>query len=451
MKAISEFRKKLGVIACSSWFSSLFLFVMLLIWHARIHPFGDDLYFAAVWEDEGYGLIEFLSMRYQRWSSRVWIEFILICMSRWIWLWKVLNSLVITGIARACARLLGGDRDAALNWGLCALVMLIPVGVLNSAGWIATTVNYAWPAFCALLALIPLRRALCQERLKAYEAGIAVIAVAFAANHEQYCVALLALLLIGTVTIVLQQKRVPPLCVLELLITLSNLILILRCPGNQVRYSSEIGTWFPQYGALSLWEKAEIGFSATGYSLIMRRNLIFVAFAILLAISVWSQRKDFVSRIIGVIPFATSVLMGVFPELFAEFFPNIANLRNALTETGTGFDLHYPGTMIPDLFLGAVFLCVVCSMFMCLHREKAWMMLFVLLICLGTKMMMGFSPTVWASGDRTGLPLMTGLIWMSGMLIQEITRRAGERAGVRIMRTGEILVFLCMLERILYW
>ena len=90
-------------------------------------------------------------------------------------------------------------------------------------------------------------------------------------------------------------------------------------------------------------------------------------------------------------------------------------------------------------------------MFMCLHREKAWMMLFVLLICLGTKMMMGFSPTVWASGDRTGLPLMTGLIWMSGMLIQEITRRAGERAGVRIMRTGEILVFLCMLERILYW
>ena len=66
----------------------------------------------------------------------------------------------------------------------------------------------------------------------------------------------------------------------------------------------------------------------------MRRNLIFVAFAILLAISVWSQRKDFVSRIIGVIPFATSVLMGVFPELFAEFFPNIVNFKKRVDRNG---------------------------------------------------------------------------------------------------------------------
>ena len=47
------------------------------------------------------------------------------------------------------------------------------------------------------------------------------------------------------------------------------------------------------------------------------------------------------------------------------------------------------------------------------------------------------------------MPLMIGLIWMSGMLIQEIERKDEGRAGQMITRTGGILVFLCMLERLI--
>ena len=161
------------------------------------------------------------------------------------------------------------------------------------------------------------------------------------------------------------------------------------------------------------------------------------------------ERSDFLSRMIGTIPVIASLSIGFFHELLSMFFPKIAHLRDALTETGTGLDLSSPGTMIPDLFLGAIFLCVVFGLLTFPNRDKAWTMLGVLAICLGTKVMMGFSPTVWASGDRTGMPLMIGLIWMSGMLIQEIERKDEGRAGQMITRTGGILVFLCMLERLI--
>ena len=249
--------------------------------------------------------------------------------------------------------------------------------------------------------------------------------------------------------IIFREKRIPYLCVLELLINFASLILILGCPGNHVRYDSEVGTWFPQFGEFTIWEKVEMGYSSTGYSLVMQRNSVFVIFALLLAISVWMERSDFLSRMIGTIPVIASLSIGFFHELLSMFFPKIAHLRDTLTETGTGLDLSSPGTMIPDLFLGAIFLCVVFGLLTFPNRDKAWTMLGVLVICLGTKVMMGFSPTVWASGDRTGVPLMIGLIWMSGMLIQEIERKDEGRAGQMITRTGGILVFLCMLERLI--
>ena len=449
MKSIREYKHHMKTIVYSNWFSYAFLFATLLIWHARLYCSGDDLYFANVWKDESLGVLVFLSMRYQQWSSRVFIEFVLICMTRWIWLWRVLDSLVIAGIAKICARLLGRDQDAAVNWGLCALVLLIPVNVLNEAGWIATSVNYSWPAFCALLALIPVKRELSHESTNGYETVTAMIALVFAANHEQYCVALLAMLSVGTALIIFREKRIPYLCVLELLINLASLVLILGCQGNHVRYDSEVGTWFPQFGEFTIWEKVEMGYSSTGYSLVMQRNSVFVIFALLLAISVWMERSDFLSRMIGTIPVIASLSIGFFHELLSMFFPKIAHLRDALTETGTGLNLSSPGTMIPDLFLGAIFLCVVFGLLTFPNRDKAWTMLGVLVICLGTKVMMGFSPTVWASGDRTGVPLMIGLIWMSGMLIQEIERKDEGRAGQLITRTGGILVFLCMLERLI--
>lgn len=445
----TEVKKRIRAVADSAWFPYALLFVLLLVWHSRINGSGDDLYFASALEGEGRSMAGFLADRYQTWSSRLLIEGVLVCMTQWIWLWRVLNSLVLTGIAALCARLAGGEKDTVLGWGLCAMVLLIPFDVLNEAGWIATPVNYTWPAFCALVALLPMKRALCGERLPIWEAVLAVPALLFAANQEQFCAALLALLAAGIIRSIYIHKQIPWLCALELLLCAAMLIAIALCPGNKMRFEVETGEWFPTFGELTFAVKAEMGFSSTGFGLVMQKNAMFFGFSLLLAVPVWLKRKDFMARVISAFPAASSLMLGFFPQTLEVVLPRITHLRNALGKTGTGATILSPGTLMPDLLLLVVFLCVVYSLFAGLGAQDGRTMLYALCVGLATRLVMGFTPTIWGSGNRTFIPLYTVMMGIAAVVLRRIqSMPTGGEAARWVRRIGALTVVLSMAERI---
>mgnify|MGYP000054941087 FL=1 len=49
------------------------------------------------------------------------------------------------------------------------LVVTITYTILNSAGWIATTVNYMWPLSFGIMGLYPLRKFLEHEKINGFE------------------------------------------------------------------------------------------------------------------------------------------------------------------------------------------------------------------------------------------------------------------------------------------
>lgn len=432
----------------SPWFPYVLLLAVLLVWHVQFNnSYGDDDYFASVLR-EGRTAGAFMRERYLTWSSRALIEGAMVCIAPWIWIFRVLNALVLTGMAVFSARLVQG-KTALVSWGLCAMVMLLPEGLLNSAGWIATQMNYTWPALCALIALLPLRRALCAQRVPVWEALASVTALLFAANQEQFCVALLAILAAGIVKTVCAHRRMPWLCLAQLMLTILSLVVIALCPGNKVRYQSELSYWFPGYEALSLLNKIELGFSSTGYTLVMQNNVIFAGFALLLATLVWIKRKDVLSRAIGAAPAAAVLLMGFFPDTLERFLPHIGRMRMALQEIEAGAAIGSVGTMVPNVFLGALFLCVVFGLLVALDREKGAAAVYVLCIGMATRMMMGFSPTIWASGERTFVPLYTVLIALAGLILREIgDMSSAESAARRITSMSAVTIVLCLLDKI---
>lgn len=443
-----EMKRRLESRAHSYGFPYVLAFAMLLVWNAQLNACGDDLYFASALQNGGRTIGAFLNERYQTWSSRILIEAVTVWLTQHIWLWRVLNALVMTGLAAFSARLVQ-EKSALVSWGLCAMVLLIPESALGDAGWIATQLNYTWPAMCALIALVPLKRAICGQRLAAWEALAAVPALLFAANQEQFCVALLAIFAAGIMKTAYTYRRMPRFCLAQLLITGACLLVIVLCPGNRMRYQSEVSTWFPGFEELTLLNKIEIGFSSTGYALVMNKNAVFAGFALLLATLVWMKRTDFLSRMVSAAPAAASVMMGYFPNTLAAFLPRVSRMRDALHETGTGATLRSIGTLIPDVFLGALFVCVVFGLMVALGRKAGTSAVYVLCVGLGIRMMLGFSPTIWASGVRTFVPLYAVLIALSGLLLREIGR-AKDGAGVsrRIKHISAITVVLSMMEKV---
>lgn len=263
---------------------------LLLFFHACIHvgP-GDDEYFKSVLNDNN--MFEWLTSRYIGWSSRLVIEFFLVTIAGQPILWRLLNTAVVVLGAISISKIFSYKKSTALNWIICALILCLPVSLYNSAGWIATTLNYSWVVFLGLFAMIPIKKILCKENIKWYEYVFYFIAMIYAANQEQMCLILLAVYFIFTCYIFYQNRKLNWFVAVSTGVNLVSLVFILTCPGNVNRKICEIGNWFPDFNNLSLFRKLEMGYSGTLFEFIMRANFIFFVFSLLLFVCVVLNRK----------------------------------------------------------------------------------------------------------------------------------------------------------------
>lgn len=448
--------------SCTKWFAYAVLLLFMLIWHFTLGiGFGDDVYFSTPLNDGfTFGrLMDFLSIRYTSWSSRLIIESVLICIVRFPLLWKTLNACILTSIALALDLLLNKRNSLTITWALCAFSFVFPLNMYNSAGWVATTLNYPWPMAAGLLSLLPLKKCLSNERTSWYEYILSILLMLFAANQEQMCILLFAVVLGFSFQIYRTQHSMKSLAFsgLQIVLLTLSLIFILTCPGNSARYNQEILTHFPDYESLSFFDKIEIGFSSTGYTLLMQpawlmpQNVVFPLFCLLLLITVASLKKHPLVTWIAGIPFFSCLLFNVFHGFFFNVFPHIVQLRDALTEYGTSVRLSSPNTLFPDLILLLVFGCIVVSLWQAFADKKLFVpILLLLLLGLFTRFMMAFSPTVWASGERTSMFLLYILIAISVLLIERIEEIAKGKGHVvpTIFHTSIALFLLYSIEYI---
>ena len=86
--------KKIKNILKNKYVIMLLFFVIILIMHMFYNFSNDDVnYFNSILDNKD--IMDFVIERYNNWSSRVIIESLLVIVSRNIYLWRVLDSLVI--------------------------------------------------------------------------------------------------------------------------------------------------------------------------------------------------------------------------------------------------------------------------------------------------------------------------------------------------------------------
>ena len=399
------------------------LFVCFAIPILFLHTFaqrdyGDDPFFASYW---GRSLLTVLKLRYEQWSSRVIIEAVVILLTNANpWVWRILNTLMVILLVWNVGDLFGlGDtrERRQAQFFFYGMMWVVPMFSLYSAGWIATTVNYLWTLTLGTVALRPIKRWFTGQKCAPFEYVVCPLCVIFAANMEQMGAILFGVYILCGIYFFAVGRRWGCFYFIMLGLILLSFLFILFSPGNDLRIIAETQRFFPTFQNLNSIQKLEMGFiESAHYYLAAGHEQVSYLFPMLSGILLMEmaarrQRKGvyILQFFIAFYPFAFYWIIGHLGKylLYHNYLTRGLNIIGVLGLNrqlpGEGnFDAHMVGLqVIIYLFcLG----CVVLTIFF-LHR-KSWETILQLLI-LGTgflsRVLIGFSPTLYASGDRTAI------------------------------------------------
>lgn len=412
------------------------LFAAFLLLHFFMPHIRDDrvieqgMDFTAITPDYIWYLI---GSKYKEWSSRIFINVMTLVMGKLPHLiWIVLDSAmaVLAAWSVSCLTRERGREEVQVNWFVAALFLLYPFSHMATAGWKATTVTYWWALACGLYAMLPIQRWIRKEKIFGWEYPLFILAALYGANQEQMSAILTGIYgcsLLSLIWIVWKGKEkrtVQGLWFLAVLffISLTGFLSALLCPGNGVRAGEETATWFADYGRIHLIQKLEIGVASAGYELFYNGNLCFLVLAGIMFWLVHQKYQDLEYRVIAGIPLVTCLVTGPFSGLLRESLPGLSIWKRSLTSYGTITVENYTkwDSYLPLIGICLIIGCLLISFYLIYENSwKSFGICGIFLVGYASRVVMGFSPTVWASSDRTYLFLYMGVIVLAVFGYQE--------------------------------
>ena len=301
-----------------SIFPLIILFILSLVLHS-FYNFGiDDNYFATYF-NQLFVLnnSNFLIMRFNTWSSRIFIEFFLSILAKFPVIWMVLDSVIITIISVLIPNLLIPnfkslkDNKKKLYYliSCCLTLLFLYVNFVSfiTPGFIASTLNYIWPFSFGLINLYLLKEYILTNNVQVHLKKIIfyllfIFSFIFAINMEIMSVVLflvylcLILMLIkkNNSNLINKLNNVPKIMYIFLVLSFLFILIHLKCPGNNVRFATETSRWLGEYLSISVLNKIDIGFTSVFYIMLTRFDfiMVYLLFAILgVYVSIISRKK----------------------------------------------------------------------------------------------------------------------------------------------------------------
>ncbi len=401
--------------------ATLIFGVLMLLKHKGISIFGDDLQFSKV----TMGFSEWISRRYMEWSSRVLIESVMYFIAKNFFLWKILDTLMLSVIYYFFVKIFS-DKVDVKNCFIGALCLLLyPFSHMGSAGYMATTLNYLWPLAFAFVAGYSMKKSILGLDTKGWEYPFYIFSLLFASSQEQMCVFLFGLLVLLLLFDFIQrtEKRINVTLFVYLCLVSGVLLSHLMCPGISIRFEREVQQWWPDYAAVGFGQKVQLAFSSTLSHYVFTRNVVFIAFCIMLYFAIKVQYRSIIYRVIGIIPLLVSLFFGLGESRLAKIIDiskwNYYNHAPGMISKENFRNLY---TYEPLILLAVLVICILIGMYLCFKDDlhKLFLSLSILLLGFATRGVMAFSPTLWVSGTRTFIFLYFSLLICTFLFYQKI-------------------------------
>ena len=389
----------------------------------------DDKFFIELGKNNP-NTFEIVKERYNIWSSRVIIEFVLIkLLTKSKIIWAVIQSLMMGLLAYSISKLFIDERlnekvKSKLNLLIVALVLTYPLSMLTLIGWGASTINYIWPLATCLYALIPIKKCFDNEKIKWYEYPLYVLALLFSANMEQTCAILLGTYILFSVIQFIKTQKIKPFMIVGIVLSLLSTIFILKCPGNTIRLNAEMAGHFKDFKTLSIIEKIALGFtSSLGDILKWTMNLSSLILCLNIVVYIFSNYKEKIFRVVSIIPLLLISSMGFFSDIFKNLFPKLGSLSIILQTPEmvlTTANINEFGNFIPLLISIIVFSFMALSILIIFKKINGNIPLLVFFVGFGSRIIASFSSTVFMSAPRTILFFDFAMLIDSLLIIQDL-------------------------------
>ena len=372
------------------------LVVVGILFHLSIDLFTQDSVDYARWLQK-MGLVDFTIYHYQQWSSRNVIEAVLVLVAQVPKLWAVMDIGVMASIFYSLRTIFNPEHNRERDWAIAFLILCYPADIFMEAGVIATALNYPWPLAALLYVIASQCKAYRGEKLSGVRMVLTIACLIFSANLE-----LVAVVYVGAgIAWLLAKKHEGPLsrklAVTQLAVGVISLIHVLLCPGNKVRLAYETERYIPDFPSYSVFDKAYLGFVSTFNHYLFYRNLQMLVFSIALIYALSKMRKARVMLVVGAVPLLTQLGALYLTPVFARQYPLLGRLFYPLD-----LQAGQRGVISPTVQLVAVICMVVALIYLYWgDRDKLLLTLAIFVGGMGTRVAMGFSSTLYASGART--------------------------------------------------
>ena len=424
----------------------LILFVLELILMVFITPnkFDDEFFLDKAIEGHTF---EYLVERYNTWTSRIVLEFMLIILFKISKVsWMVLQALMVTLIGYSLSKLFVKDNKNELNFMLISMILIYPLNVMASAGWATTTTVYTWPLALGLYALIPIKKIWEGEKIPVFQYIFSSLAILYAADNEQVCALLLGFYLLYTLLMILKDKKIHPYMIIQCLIIIGCLIFILTCPGNYVRKTNEIERYFQDMEMFTMLDKIALGFTSTMGLIIGEEMIVFLLMSAIINIYVFTHYKERIYKIVSIFPLVSVIILSLLvgpqnPDMLGRVFPFMYSFRTLIVSekvfltASTCNNLLYA---MPLIFSLVFFICTGMSILLLYKNLKDNIPVLLYLSGLASRIIIGFSPTVFASGARTMIFFEFAMIAISIISWQKIIKDT--KTDKKLINKAEIAI-----------
>lgn len=409
--------------------------LFILLWHLPLPLYGDDAYllplvgvrsipehFTTLYNTNGKIFTDFLAFLFYHLPYPVW---------------KLFNTGMFLAIAILFVKLFTKNTPVHVLW-VCMLIACFPLRYLGTAGYIATCANYLYPLAGILFIALQLKQ-LCRGKVHPLLQLACFPVTVYVLNQDQAACVLLGGVLLFLVYVWFER---PEERYLErwiagyFVFALICYVVLFTLPGhiNRMKDPLEMELYLPEYKDWNLFKKLLCGFTSTVANLFFHHVPITVLFFFLLFLSC-TEKTVLWQRIVAAVPLVLVLVLSLLDDGLFLFY------RNEMPDLKAFPD---PGGIVALAISCICLACTVVTIWCRFRWHRRWYLLGLLLLGGGSRVMMGLSPTVYASQHRTFTYLLFCLLGCCVLLLREVEKLEKKP----LLLTGYAVVICTLLKQL---
>lgn len=408
---IQRLKVKFNGLNFRPWFIISFFCLILFSINLRISIFpGDDIFFKNALNTRT--IFHYLKIRYMGWTGRMPVEFLLVILiSHRLIIWKILNTIVCSLLIVSILRYVKSYNDKLSNTQktflyifACSIFALLNICVISTSSfWITGSFVYLWTTVAAIFVMIPYKKAFFGEKCSKLTYIVGFIASLYASYFEQTSVVILAYLSLTLVYLLFKKIKINIGLILIYISTIINSIILFKAPGNYVRLIRETSNWMPEFAHYSIITKLSKGALWSLNHIVNENQILMFLLTSILAYLIYKNKKGLKTFIVSLIPILYfSIKLLPFDSIFGHMTQfNLQNFNDNYLFNIIGKEYHGLFKHIAPTILILVLFIILIEIFILFKDRKKSLNLSVLFIASNLSyLMIGFSPTIYASGHR---------------------------------------------------